>query len=1097
MKKHFLLFMLTLMPLLGAWADNIAIMPANLQYTYGEDEYPTEMGDATAEMVSVIGNLPEGVTMEHVVGALTFQPRAEITGTGTYRYGLILKDGYNTGALEGHTITISGGDGQIVILGKMLTAEMIGEIEEYTFDGNQKTPTPAVSYLADPTDETSTVALRPGVDFEFTYGENIHAGEGAGSVKITAKDGSNYSGNATKTFDIAKLELASVAVGAVANQTYNYGTPITPALTVTGTDAAGNTFPLRPADYTVDYGEEAAATNINAGTATGQLDAAADGDFTFAADANVADATFTILPKNLGDDDITFAEIPAVNYDGSEKEPEVTVKWTIGNGEGAVANNITEKLTISYANNIVVGKGTVTAVPKENANPQNYTGSKTTSFDILPTSIAGAHIAFMKLVDDDEDAATPDVEVEATYQYEGREIKPGTNDEDGYLVVTIGEGEDAIKLEKGVDYMIKSYGGDGFDNTKASTDEVQAAVTIQGVGNYARVDGTGEPITETQRFRINKRTLKLTANDATTTKGVSPNLSHVDNIVEGEDLGGIITYTVYRGEDRVAPDAETEDQYTALEVGEGIYTYKASWTANPAVDTDEETEGIQYPEGKTAADYDTEAQVAARANYDMDPYLAIAGAITVNQATLRIVPQNVTVKYGSVEQELLYKVFNGTTEVAIDAVGFNEGHAPVLVREEGNNVGEYTISVSNQEATAEAANVVDNHVTAGDYVFTFETGTYKINPFTIAIVANDQTVPYGVEPNLSTAPDAMVKAVDEDGLEVNGNKVTVTFTPAMTGNQTVVTAELLGLTLSLSKDYDGSVGTHANVIIPTITNPNFDASATTINGTVIVKENPGLGLTLDPASEELKETIAEAENSGQSYIVSFGEMKMNAKEWYAMVLPFETTPAEIVGALGKYVVVNLLRSSEMKEEGEDRQVDAKFSLEWEKIPAGTPFLIKANTDTDWADAVFIGADLVEAITPTVTDFATFNGTYETGKSVKWGYELDGTTANADAKYRWLAHKEYKGDNNWKNPKSSKHDLAPMEAYLILDKAATKARIFVEDIDENGTTAIKSISAEEIHGLTVDGMYNLQGVKLQSAPTQKGVYINNGKKLIVK
>ena len=469
----------------------------------------------------------------------------------------------------------------------------------------------------------------------------------------------------------------------------------------------------------------------------------------------------------------------------------------------------------------------------------------------------------------------------------------------------------------------------------------------------------------------------------------------------------------------------------------------------------------------------------------------VAGNITVAQASLRIVPQPVTVKYGSEEQRLTYKVYNGTTEVAIANVGFTK--EPVLEREAGTDVGEYTISVTNQVESEEAG--AEAPVAAGDYVFTFETAIYNIIPFPIAIVANDQTVPYGVEPNLSTAPDAMVKAVDEDGLEVIGNKVTVTFTPAMTGNETVVTATLLGLELNLSDDYDGSVGTHTGAIIPTITNTNFEPLIT--NGSIIVKENPGLGLTLDPASEELKETIAEAENSGQSYIVSFGEMKMNAKEWYAMVLPFETTPAEIVGALGKYVVVNLLRSSEMKEEGEDRQVDAKFSLEWEKIPAGTPFLIKANTDTDWADAVFFGADLVEAITPTVTDFATFNGTYETGKSVKWGYELDGTTANADAKYRWLAHKEYKGDNNWKNPKSSKHDLAPMEAYLILDKAATKARIFVEDIDENGTTAIKSISAEEIHGLTVDGMYNLQGVKLQSAPTQKGVYINNGKKLIVK
>ena len=57
---------------------------------------------------------------------------------------------------------------------------------------------------------------------------------------------------------------------------------------------------------------------------------------------------------------------------------------------------------------------------------------------------------------------------------------------------------------------------------------------------------------------------------------------------------------------------------------------------------------------------------------------------------------------------------------------------------------------------------------------------------------------------------------------------------------------------------------------------------------------------------------------------------------------------------------------------------------------------------------------------------------------------------------------------------------------------------MEEID--GTkTAIKAIDAETVSS-NIDnrtGWYTIGGMKLQSAPTQKGIYINNGKKVVVK
>ena len=45
-----------------------------------------------------------------------------------------------------------------------------------------------------------------------------------------------------------------------------------------------------------------------------------------------------------------------------------------------------------------------------------------------------------------------------------------------------------------------------------------------------------------------------------------------------------------------------------------------------------------------------------------------------------------------------------------------------------------------------------------------------------------------------------------------------------------------------------------------------------------------------------------------------------------------------------------------------------------------------------------------------------------------------------------------------------------------------------------TTGIESIDNPE---LTIDGWYDLNGRKLQGKPTKKGIYIHNGKKVVVK
>jgi hypothetical protein len=264
--------------------------------------------------------------------------------------------------------------------------------------------------------------------------------------------------------------------------------------------------------------------------------------------------------------------------------------------------------------------------------------------------------------------------------------------------------------------------------------------------------------------------------------------------------------------------------------------------------------------------------------------------------------------------------------------------------------------------------------------------------------------------------------------------------------------------------------------------------------------------------ENLATKIATEAAAGTEKPIMFGPKTLNAKEWYAMVLPFNTTPAELVQELGEYVVVNKLSSSKLGSEGE---AVINFSMEWDEIKAGEPFVIKASKEVDLTGKDFTARKIFSDFKEKTTDKATFKGNYESGKMVWLNHDLDGNEA-ADKHYRWLSHTgaakykvdadgnivangTYTGDgaNNWKTAESAPHYLAPMEAYLELTADVAYARIFVEDF-ENGVTAIKSLSADEVNGLKIsEGWYTIDGIRLQGAPTQKGIYINNGKKVVVK
>jgi len=75
-------------------------------------------------------------------------------------------------------------------------------------------------------------------------------------------------------------------------------------------------------------------------------------------------------------------------------------------------------------------------------------------------------------------------------------------------------------------------------------------------------------------------------------------------------------------------------------------------------------------------------------------------------------------------------------------------------------------------------------------------------------------------------------------------------------------------------------------------------------------------------------------------------------------------------------------------------------------------------------------------------------------------------------------------------------LYPVEALRAYFKLVTPAaRILIEEPDGT-TTVIEGITVEKM-AAKPEGWYTLNGVKLNGVPTEKGIYINNGKKVVIK
>ena len=152
------------------------------------------------------------------------------------------------------------------------------------------------------------------------------------------------------------------------------------------------------------------------------------------------------------------------------------------------------------------------------------------------------------------------------------------------------------------------------------------------------------------------------------------------------------------------------------------------------------------------------------------------------------------------------------------------------------------------------------------------------------------------------------------------------------------------------------------------------------------------------------------------------------------------------------------------------------------IEAGKPYLVKVNATTDLAASaitgVIVSKDAVPSTSADVDFIPTFGATTITGDVEDILFLSSGNTLL--------------------NPNAENPQMKGFRAYFLLKGAAAqaKARAFVMNFGDGEATGIITVSAEQ-PATVRDGIYDLQGRKIEGQPTQKGIYIVNGKKTVIK
>jgi len=247
--------------------------------------------------------------------------------------------------------------------------EISGIASSYPYAGSAIEPEVVIKDLSRTDAETGeNYELVLDKDYTVKYSKNKN--KGTATATITGKGA--YTGSIKKTFKITQIDLAkegnTINVAPIADQTYT-GKGIKPALTITV-----NGITLTKSDYTAEY-----KSNTKAGENTAKVKITLKGNF-----KGSTQATFTILPKDIAETDITKnASVNAtLDKNGYVKNPSLTIK------RGKITLEAGKDYKVTYPAFEKNDKGKIIGVVGEHTitvtGNGNYSGSFTIPYEVLP-----------------------------------------------------------------------------------------------------------------------------------------------------------------------------------------------------------------------------------------------------------------------------------------------------------------------------------------------------------------------------------------------------------------------------------------------------------------------------------------------------------------------------------------------------------------------------------------------------------------------------------------------------------------------------------------------------------------------------------------
>ena len=213
-------------------------------------------------------------------------------------------------------------------------------------------------------------------------------------------------------------------------------------------------------------------------------------------------------------------------------------------------------------------------------------------------------------------------------------------------------------------------------------------------------------------------------------------------------------------------------------------------------------------------------------------------------------------------------------------------------------------------------------------------------------------------------------------------------------------------------------------------------------------------------------------------------------KWNTLCLPFNFS-AEQIAAHTDFAGAKLMELNTNGKNGFDA-TDGTLYLAFKEataITAGVPYLVKWDAaGADFTSPVFFGVTINATATTTVSDADT--GLQEV--QMVGCYSPVSVDAN-DKSILFL------GDNNTLYYSTENRNIRSCRAYFsvpyLKQNPGAKTRAFRLNFGGEEVTGILEVSADSKE-MTDDAWYSLDGVRLSGKPTQRGIYINNGNKVVI-